>query len=110
MVFTNSDAAASPDTSLRRAILARLVADPLVSTAHIGVAAMAGQVTLSGYVTSNAQKDAASAATRRVKGVQRVADHVRVAVPATALACSPAEIVAAQSPRAAHRIQIIRQA
>jgi len=43
-------------------------------------------VTLSGYVTSNAQKEAASGATRRVKGVEHVADEVRVAVPAPAAA------------------------
>ena len=70
----NSKLVESADAVLRRAVLARLIADPLVSTGHIGVAAIAGQVTLTGYVTSNAQKDAAGAATRRVKGVEQVAD------------------------------------
>ena len=71
----------SADTALRRAVLARLIADPLVSTGHLEVTAIAGRVTLSGYVTSNVQKGAAAAATRRVKGVQEVADDVKVAVP-----------------------------
>jgi osmotically-inducible protein OsmY len=71
----------SADTLLRRAVLARLIANPSVSTGHIGVMAIAGHVTLSGYVTSHAQKEAARAATRRVKGVGEVADEVRVAVP-----------------------------
>jgi len=91
------------DKSLRRAVLARLIADPLVSTGHIGVAAIGGRVTLSGYVTSNAQKDAASAATRRVRGVEQVADEVRVAVPCPAAADPPAEDRDARPPIAASR-------
>jgi len=87
----NSKAVESADTTLRRDVLARLIADPLVRTGHVGVAATAGRVTLSGYVTSNAQKDAARAATRRVKGVKQVADDIRVAVPCPDLADSPAE-------------------
>jgi len=83
----------SADDCLRRAVLVRLVADPLVSTGHIGVAVGAGRVTLSGYVTSNAQKEAASAAARRVKGVEQVADEVRVAVPCPAMADPSAEEV-----------------
>jgi hypothetical protein len=93
----------SADTSLRRAVLARLIADPLVSTGHIGVTAIAGRVTLSGYVTSNAQKDAASAATRRVRGVERVANEVRVAVPYPAVADPPAEDLEPRPPIAAPR-------
>ena len=81
----NPQSVESTDASLRRAVLACLVADPLVSTGHIGVAARAGRVTLSGYVTSNAQKDAARAATRRVKGVEQVADEITVAVPCPAV-------------------------
>jgi hypothetical protein len=72
---------ASADISLRRAVLARLIAHPLVRTGHIGVAASAGGITLCGYVTSNAQKDAAITVARRVEGVQRVTDDLRVAAP-----------------------------
>jgi hypothetical protein len=39
------------------------------------------QVEVSGYVTSQAQKEAAIAAARRVKGVGRVADELCVALP-----------------------------
>jgi len=81
----------SANDCLRRAVLARLIADPLVSTGHIRVVAVAGVVTLSGYVTSNAQKDAASAVARRIKGVELVADHLKVALPCAAKANAPAE-------------------
>ena len=82
----HEDPAKLSDRLLRRAVLACLIADPLVSAGHIGVAARAGRVTLSGYVTSNAQKDAAGAAARCVKGVERLADELRVAVPARTVA------------------------
>jgi len=80
----NRTSCESEDRSLRRAVLARLIAEPRVSAAHIGVAASAGRVTVSGYVTSNAQKDAVRAATRRVKGVMQVTDELWVAVPCPA--------------------------
>jgi len=86
-----SKSAESPDTSLRRAVLARLVADPLVRTAHIRVAAVLGRVTLSGYVTSHAQKNAASAAARGVKGVQQLADDLWVALPCPDVADPPVQ-------------------
>jgi hypothetical protein len=73
--------AASADISLRRAVLARLIAHPLVRTGHIGVAASGGVITLYGYVTSNGQKDAAITVARRVEGVQQVTDDLRVAAP-----------------------------
>jgi len=50
------------------------------------VAATAGSVTLSGYVTSNAQRDAAITATRRVEGVDQVVDNLTVAVPCSEVA------------------------
>ena len=80
----SSKSVESADTLLRRAVLARLIANPSVSTGHIGVTAIAGRVTLSGYVTSHAQKEAASATACRVKGVDQVADEVGVAVPGPA--------------------------
>lgn len=99
----NSKLVESADAVLRRAVLARLIADPLVSTGHIGVAAIAGQVTLTGYVTSNAQKDAAGAATRRVKGVEQVVDDLRVAVPCPDARDPPTEALEAR-PRVAAQL------
>jgi len=78
--------AGSADNLLRRAVLGRLIAHPLVRAGHICVAATAGGVTLSGYVTSNAQKYAAITATRRVEGVDQVVDNLTVAVPCSEVA------------------------
>jgi|GEM_PF-3244714 len=78
--------AGSADNLLRRAVLGRLIAHPLVRAGHICVAATAGGVTLSGYVTSNVQRDAAITATRRVEGVDQVVDNLTVAVPCSEVA------------------------
>ena len=78
--------AGSADNLLRRAVLGRLIAHPLVRAGHICVAATAGGVTLSGYVTSNAQRDAAITATRRVEGADQVVDNLTVAVPCSEVA------------------------
>ena len=71
----------SGDQQLRRSVLMGLISDLAVCADHIGVAAQAGVVTLSGYVTSHAQKDAANAAALRVKGVAKVMNRVGVGVP-----------------------------
>lgn len=71
----------SENAGLRRAVYVGLTSDPRVSSQHIHVSAERGSVTLSGYVSSNAQKEAACVATRRVKGVHQVTDTVAVAVP-----------------------------
>ena len=99
----DSKQAGSADKSLRRAVLAQLIAHPLVSTGHIFVAATAGGVTLSGYVTSNAQKCAAIIATRRVKGVEQVVDDLRVAVPCPDARDPPTEALEAR-PRVAAQL------
>ena len=52
-----------------------------LTAAHIGVAAIGGIVTLTGQVESFAQKHAAEAAARRVKGVLAVAEEFEVQVP-----------------------------
>ena len=96
-----TNAVEAADTVLRRAVLARLIADPLVNTGHIAVAARAGEVTLSGYVTSNAQKCTAIAATRRVNGVEQLLDDLRVAVPCPAVADPAVEAGEARQPLAA---------
>jgi len=80
----------SADALLRRAVLARLIADPLFHISRIIVAALAGVMTVSGYVTSNGQKDAALSAARRVRGVNAVIDQLVVAAPSPP---APAELI-----------------
>ena len=55
--------------------------EPSVNAAHIGVAAKNGTVTLSGDVTSYAEKLAAERAARRVFGVKGVAEEIKVRYP-----------------------------
>jgi len=87
------------DQKLRRSVLLGLVSDSEVSARHIGVAAKAGAITLSGYVTSHSQKNAASVAARRVKGVGVVTNAVGVAVPCSAHETAiTAEILRIRSP------------
>jgi len=71
----------SQDTHLQLSVLAELEWEPSVVAAHIGVAANAGVITLTGQVESFAQKHAAEAAARRVKGVLAVAEELEVQVP-----------------------------
>jgi osmotically-inducible protein OsmY len=69
------------DTHLQLSVLAELEWEPSITAAHIGVAANGGIVTLTGQVESYAQKHAAEAAARRVKGVLAVAEELEVQVP-----------------------------
>ena len=55
--------------------------EPSIDAAHIGVAANAGVVTLTGHVQSFAQKVAAERAVARVKGVKAVAEEIEVKLP-----------------------------
>lgn len=71
----------SQDSQLQQAVLDELSWEPSIVAAHIGVAAAAGVVTLSGHVASYAAKHAAEAATRRVKGVKAVAEEMEVRLP-----------------------------
>jgi osmotically-inducible protein OsmY len=66
---------------LRQDILDELEFEPSVNAAHIGVAVEGGVVTLSGHVGSYAEKMAAVAAARRVRGVQAIADEIEVRYP-----------------------------
>ena len=52
-----------------------------IDAAHIGVAANAGVVTLTGQVQSFAQKVAAERAAARVKGVRALAEEIEVRLP-----------------------------
>jgi osmotically-inducible protein OsmY len=68
----------SHNNSLQQAVLTELNWEPSVIAAHIGVAANDGVVTLTGHVTSLAEKHAAEAAVHRVKGVRAVAEELEV--------------------------------
>lgn len=71
----------SNDTELQEAVLAELAWEPSVSAAHIGVTARDGVIMLSGHVQRFAEKQAAEAAVRRVKGVKAVAEELVVKLP-----------------------------
>ncbi len=61
--------------------MAELGWEPSIDAAHVGVAANAGVVTLTGHVQSFAQKVAAERAAARVKGVKAVAEEIEVKLP-----------------------------
>jgi osmotically-inducible protein OsmY len=66
------------DMTLQARVMDELVWVPNVDTAHIGVAARNGVVTLSGIVSTLAEKLAAERAVRRVKGVRGIAEEIVV--------------------------------
>src|SRR6516162_5924921 len=73
--------AMSSDLELRQDVLDELEFEPSVNAAHIGVTANHGVVTLTGFVTSYAEKTAAERAARRVKGVRAIAEEIEVRLP-----------------------------
>jgi len=68
----------SHDSDLQQAVLSELGWEPSVTAAHIGVAASAGVVTLTGHVRNYAEKHAAETAAARVKGVKAVAEELEI--------------------------------
>src|SRR6516162_8925706 len=66
---------------LRENVVDELEYEPSIDAAHIGVAADKGLVTLTGHVASYAEKQAAIAAVRRVKGVRAIAEEIEVRYP-----------------------------
>jgi osmotically-inducible protein OsmY len=66
------------DSQLRQDVIDELEFDPSFSGEHIGVAVDKNVVTLTGHVNSYAEKLAAIAATRRVKGVHAIAENIEV--------------------------------
>lgn len=68
----------SHDSDLQKSVLDELGWEPSVTAAHIGVAARAGIVTLTGHVKNYAEKHAAETAAARVKGVKAVAEELEV--------------------------------
>jgi osmotically-inducible protein OsmY len=69
------------DSQLQQAVLTELSWEPSVSSAHIGVMAKAGVVTLTGHVQNFAEKHAAERAASRVKGVKAIAEEIEVRLP-----------------------------
>ena len=69
------------DKQLRDDVLAELDFEPSVNSADIGVAVSDGVVTLTGHVPNYAQKIAAEAAARRVRGVKAIAQEIEVRYP-----------------------------
>lgn len=69
------------DTLLRNTVQTELSWEPRLDAANIGVTAKAGVITLSGSVSSYAEKHAAETATRRVRGVKAVAEELEVHLP-----------------------------
>jgi osmotically-inducible protein OsmY len=71
------------DRQLQKDIIAALEYSPAIAAEHIGVAVQEGVVTLTGTVSSYAEKYAAEQACFRVHGVKAVADALEVKLPGT---------------------------
>src|SRR6266446_2427906 len=66
------------DDEIRNSVLFELKWDPKITSPDIGVAVKDGVVTLSGFVSSYWEKDAAEKAAKRVYGVRGVANDLEV--------------------------------
>ena len=77
------------DLQLQRDVMDELEFEPSVDAADIGVAVTDGVITLSGFVSSYAQKLAAEAAVRRVAGVRAIAEEIKVRLPSQAKTSDP---------------------
>jgi osmotically-inducible protein OsmY len=66
------------DRQLQQSVMDEPAFEPSVTSAHIGVTANNGVVTLSGHVPSYWEKRAAEAAASRVKGVKAVVEEIKV--------------------------------
>jgi osmotically-inducible protein OsmY len=69
------------DSGLQSEVMNELKWEPSVEPAHIGVAVKDGVVSLSGYVSSYAEKYAAERAAKRVYGVKAVVNEIEVKLP-----------------------------
>lgn len=69
------------DSDLRQNVIDELEFDPSFEASSIGVAAKNGIVTLTGHVSSYAEKQAAERAARRVKGVMGLAQEIEIRYP-----------------------------
>ena len=66
------------DATLKQSVVDELAWRPDIDSAHIGVTADNGVITLSGYVPSYAQKYEAEECAKRVSGVHGVAEELQV--------------------------------
>ncbi|NLS07884.1 BON domain-containing protein [Rhizobium sp. P32RR-XVIII] len=66
--------------ALRQSILDELEFEPSIDAAEIGVAVDNGVVTLTGHVSTYAEKEAAERVVRRVKGVRAIAQEIEVRI------------------------------
>ncbi|HEY1478066.1 MAG TPA: BON domain-containing protein, partial [Chthoniobacterales bacterium] len=66
------------DDNIRDHVLFELKSDPSITSSDIAAAVTDGVVTLSGFVTSYWEKDAAEKAAKRVYGVKGVANDIEV--------------------------------
>jgi osmotically-inducible protein OsmY len=71
------------DRQIQKDVISALEYSPAVISEQIGVAVEDGVVTLSGTVSSYAEKYSAEKACFRVQGVKAVADEIEVALPGT---------------------------
>ncbi len=69
------------DSALKKTVLEELSWEPSVNSAHIGVAAHDGVITLTGHVEKYSDKHAAEVAAGRVKGVKAIAEQIEVRFP-----------------------------
>ena len=69
------------DSELQQDVLRQLAWDPSVDAAHVGVSVKNGIVTLTGHVSSYAEKWGAENAAKRVYGVKAVANELDVKLP-----------------------------
>lgn len=69
------------DRELRQNVIDELEFEPSIDATDIGVAAETGVITLTGHVSSYAQKMAAERAVWRVKGVKAIAQEIKVRIP-----------------------------
>lgn len=77
------------DRQLQQDVMDELQWEPRVPHANIGVAAKDGVITLSGFVSSYAEKVAAEKAARRVKGVRGLAQEIAVRLDTDAKTADP---------------------
>src|ERR1700731_4105198 len=75
---TMTTAPVRTDAAIRESVLSELKWDPKISSPDIAVAVKDGVVTLSGFVSSFWEKDAAEKAVKRVYGVRGIANDIEV--------------------------------
>ena len=78
-----ADVKTRTDSAIREDVIYEFKWDPKITSNDIGVAVKDGVVTLSGFVSSYMEKDAAEKAAKRVYGVRAVANDLQVKLAST---------------------------